>query len=910
MKTTPLTLLCALVALALLLSLWWWQRGDELTPVPADQPSAPPAAANVPAAPAMAPASDATKPPERTAAADASAASSELAAADGRFYDVLVVDEASQQSIAGAEVWAVDEAVRARYRTLPPDEFRALSREPDALAERFGRTMRSDANGRLRVFAHRSGVSLHGRHGGRYGRLRILGAAEPPADGHRLVLVADETLRVLVRDAAGQPAVDVPVDLRRRLADGREGDEVVGNERDTDRNGLVAFRHVQLVRRGEDGFHGKEAVAAFVVLVAIQGLPPVRAVLDASAPLPTEPVELQLPPCGSLSLRLLLAGKPLPEITSIALHAGPAEDDDARNHSWQQPVDGDGWAHFPFVPVQPTLFVLGRGEPMLQLPELAVPGPAAPGGAVRHEVELAERTVVLRGRVVDAEGRPLDGRNVPLSVDYEVGSSSGMGSLPLTDDGRFLRVILPSRGGDPAGEGAIRLARFGLRAEVDGQRLQGKVEPRTLQLGVNDLGDVRLHGDPIVCAGRLVGYAPPPQGRVGLVVEFARATKDGVEWQKEFTSSSRIADDGTFVVNGKPKQDRLRLLVVSAHLQPVAPVEFTLGQRGIAIPVVVGATWALDASLPNGGSLDDLQLMLRGGPADANVIERPEHEASFGDSPDPRRARLERRNDETVRATWAGLPPGTYTLCVELPGHGAPLHQRPGIVLPMPAGAQQPALDLREWMRWVQVELRHADGAPLPRQHWGIFPQPQAMLGDAVWGGTGQFTGRGQHLVGRSVRELLVAGDGFVPQRVAVAGDAVVAVMRPWPKLELALAPGTEVPEGMLVVASLAPATAVPPEARCRYGGSSGRLESRLLPEVRDDRFVDGRTALPIGDGLHRLTLYLRLGNVGCPLARAVPGEVVAGGLVVVTLDADDVRTAAERLRNMVGGQLPAGQPK
>jgi hypothetical protein len=354
----------------------------------------------------------------------------------------------------------------------------------------------------------------------------------------------------------------------------------------------------------------------------------------------------------------------------------------------------------------------------------------------------------------------------------------------------------------------------------------------------------------------------------------------------------------------------LRLLVASAHLQPVAPVEFTPGQRGLAIPVVVGATWALDASLPTGGSLDALHLVLRGGPADATVLAPLDDDMPFASLPDPRRARLERRNDEMLRATWAGLPPGTYTLCVELPGHGAPLHQRPGIVLPALAGAEPQSLDLREWLRWVQVELRRADGEPLPRQQRGIFPQPQPLTADAIWGGTAQSELRSQLLLGRSVRELLVVGDGFVPQRVAVAGDAVVAVMRPWPKLELALAPGTEVPEGMLVVASLAPATAVPPEARCRYGGSSRRLESRLLPEVRDDRFVDGRTALPIGDGMHRLTIYLRLGNLGFPLARATPGEVVAGGLVVVTLDVDEVRTAAERLRNMVGGQTPAGQPK
>jgi hypothetical protein len=37
---------------------------------------------------------------------------------------------------------------------------------------------------------------------------------------------------------------------------------------------------------------------------------------------------------------------------------------------------------------------------------------------------------------------------------------------------------------------------------------------------------------------------------------------------------------------------------------------------------------------------------------------------------------------------------------------------------------------------------------------------------------------------------------------------------------------------------------------------------------------------------------------------------VVASGHVVVTLDADEVRSVAERLRPAVGGQPSAGQPK
>jgi hypothetical protein len=50
--------------------------------------------------------------------------------------------------------------------------------------------------------------------------------------------------------------------------------------------------------------------------------------------------------------------------------------------------------------------------------------------------------------------------------------------------------------------------------------------------------------------------------------------------------------------------------------------------------------------------------MLRGGPADAIVLAPPADGMPFAKVPDPRPARLQRRNDETVRATWAGLPAG------------------------------------------------------------------------------------------------------------------------------------------------------------------------------------------------------------------------------------------------------------
>lgn len=902
MKKASLLLLFAALAL---LSLWWWQRGDELTPVPAEQPSASPAVTNVPAAPAVAPASDAANSPGRTAA-DASAASSEVAAADGRFYDVLVVDGASQQPIAGAEVWVVDEAVRARYRTLPADEYRALSREPDALAERFGRTARSDANGRLRLFASKKGVSLHGRHGGRYGRLGIVATREDPPDGHRLVLVADETLRVLVRDAEGRPAVDVPVDLRRRLADGSERDVVRGDERDTDASGLVAFPHVQRVRHGDDPGYEQEPAAALVVAVAIHGLPPVRAVLDASVPAPAEPVVLQLPACGALSVRFVIRGQSLPGVESVRMHAGPDGVLEAMNQAWTQAVDTDGWAHFPFVPVQPQLFVHAAAE--WRLPDFAVAGPGAPGVVARHEIELADRAIVLRGRVLGADDRPL--ARVVAQLHYGLTTAAGSGPLRLDDEGRFLCVFAASRPGDAEPPASLELNKFSLQLEVEGTQSRVKAEPRAVQIGINELGDLRVEAEPIACSGRLVGATLAAPVRVLLRVEVGRNTASGVQWQPDSACRGRVAADGTFVVNGTPKGDRLRLLVRNAQWLPVAPVEFLLGQRDLTITVADGETLAIECMLPTGDELGDLSLMLRGGPADATVPAEALSPTSR--RLDPRLAKLERRSEETVRATWAGLQPGTYTLCVELPGHGAPLHERPGVVLPPPDGAQQAPLDLREWLRWVRLDARRGDSSPLTDQKWLLFPQPQPLAADSVWGGMVAFGNRDQVLLGRGVSELLVVGEGFAPQRVAVTGDTVTVVVRPWSSLELALAPGTELPAGTKVQVMLASPIGVPRNVRFQAGGSAGNLDRRLQPDDRQLQaaVVDGRATLPIGDGPHRLTTSLQLGNFSLPLTRTTPSEVVAGGLVVVTLDAAEVAAVAERLRSVVGAEPPASEPK
>jgi hypothetical protein len=713
------------------------------------------------------------------------------------------------------------------------------------------------------------------------------------ADRQSSELAAGEMLQVRVLDFAGQPAVGVPIDLRQCFADGGEYDPIWNDARDTDAAGLVAFANLQKLRRGSAGPYAQQPVTAFAVVVQIHGLPSNRVVVPADLPLPQQPVELRLPPTGSLSLRFVLDGQPVAVLETIQLHAGPAGDHDARSRAWQRPVDADGWAHFPHVPLQPQLFASST-SPALRLSEFAVEGPLSAGASVRRELDLGSLGWVLRGRVLADDGSPLASTVLRMSYGWSFGSGSG----PLTTDaeGRFLLVWSPPS--TAAGNAPVELDEFALVFDPGSgaAATQCRVAKRTLHRGNNDLGDLRLLADPIVCAGRLLGFTGDPQS-LSLRIERGRGRPERLSWHSESETRCGVAPDGSFAVTGVLEPGRLRLQVAGAPLLPVAPVEFQLGQRGLEIPVVCGQALAFDCLLPPGGKAPDLVLSLRDGPADVAVPPDEEPHPALVRA-DRRQAQLVPRGGEQVRAEWSALVAGTYTLHVALPGHPAPLLELPGIAVPMPAAgdARVQPLDLRGLMRWLQIDVRVAGvGKPVPK-NWLLFPQPQPVGADVVWGGSMVSGNRGQMLLGPAVRELLVVGEGFVPQRVEVAGDAVSVVMQPWVELELLLAPGTELPAGTRVGVALRTPFAELDEQSFRTSRSGGSLGRSLQPQATAAEFVDGRATLLIGDGVHRLTVTLWRGNLGYPLPRATPGEVVAGGPVTVVLDAGEVRAVAERL--------------
>lgn len=903
-------LLFGALTLFALVGLWWSMRAVDPGLPPSNSPSAGLDEPEVAGSAATSSAPAATEDAGRMSALDPAAAGAAVLdreRADSQWHDVLVVDGATQQPVADATTWCVDNAVLAHYRSLPAAERSALASMPDGLAKRCGRVARSDTQGRVRVFASRAGFELHGSHGGRYGVLAVFSREAPVAKhGHRLVLLPDETLRARVFDAEGRPAAGVPLEIHARHADGAEV-QLWGKQRfETDAEGLGLFAHLQELRRSDPRAKAGEPAVALIVRVAIGGLGAEPAQVDATVPMPEEPVVLRLPPCGAMTVRFLFEGAPLPGVEEIALRTEPAPAGKA-GFQWLRPTDAEGAAHFPFVPVQHEMLVgtteLGRGI------EHAVVGPQTAGELVRREIDLADVAVAVCGRVLAADGTPL--ASTVLRLEYELSSSSGSssGSRPLATDHRGnFRVLwgvpgLAKSTTKTPGEQVLRAFALAHEDPVAG-RTEARIERRPLQLGTNDLGDVRLAAPPVVCRGRLVGFDGTPDG-LRFAVECATGSDETPSWRGSSQCSGTVAADGSFVVTGSVEKGRLRLHVHGAGWMSPPPVPFELGQSDLEVRLERGVPATIECLLPPDCSRESLSLVLRDGPADAAYRDRRELPARFGfpvGSGDRRFAMLELLDEATCRAAWRAIEPGRYRLCVELRGHPRPVLEVPDVVLPLPPGgdARLAPLDLRAVLHQVVLSIHEAEPSLAPsaeRSNWVVFPLPQPE--HERWSGVSLLGSGGPLLLAASVREILVTAPGYVPQRVAVEGDAVAVTMSRWPMLEVLLAPGTMVPEGLrigVLVRALRPAD---PEARFRTNSSEGRLATLLAPDSKVVPFEGGRALVPIGDGPHQLDVFLLDKVRDAAMAQQGPHQVAAGAPVTVSVDDAEVRRAAATLQTV-----------
>ena len=888
MKTKPLPLLCALAAVVLLLSGWWWQLGDEAAPMPVESPPV----ANEAAPTVAEPANTGALEPERSAAVDATAPTPKAAAT--ATFDILVVDAATRQPVADVEAFWSDATTRERVKQLPKEQARELWDSAERMAQQFGRSARSDRDGRLRVVADKQGCHVFARAGDRYGELAIYANSSPPEGGHRLLLARDEQLRVRVLDALGQPAERV----RLGLSFGTEPSSGVNPSYDTyaatDAEGMATLAHLQQLRRNRRGLDANHATTGCMVGIAIPGMPANPVVVAPGQPLPTEPIELRLPPTASLRVRCTVAGAPMHGLDRVRVHEGPKGDSNAHNRGIDERVDDDGWAWFRWLPADVPLFAKPSGMNVSFFQPVDVPALAI--GEVRElRIDFANEAIVLRGRLLDPAGVPM--ANESLMVEYGIGGGGGSVSMLTDDRGVFLHVVAKKLKSDAE---TWPLTRFELMP-FGRRELRFALPPRELRAGINELGDLHFGGEPLVCAGRLDGYERKRYG-ADLVLERQETDRrtGALSWRPLEQPKFGLGEGGVFMARGRVEPGRYRLRITAREYLPVAPIEFALGQGDLVVPLREAASLQVECLLPADTDASHLVLDLVGGPARSWI---PEDDDNHGPPADNRRGEPSQNRDDAATYRWSAVEPGTYTLRVTLRGSAEPVLEVAEVAVPRPAGGvpRLEPLDLRVAMRHVDLQLLDARGqdATMGAKVF-LLPHPDPQR----WSGTRLSSQPAKLLLPMRAQSILVLGDHSRPTTVVVPADVLEFVVRvePGPRVEITLADPAGIPEGLQLYVH-----AQPPVSRrtgtylLRDGGSrqAGGLHSLFHPEGSS---VVLRRGAPVGtvavvdDGPSTLMVYLQRGERSRGLGRVTPKEVVAGASVTITLDAAEVAAAAAAL--------------
>lgn len=894
MKKATTPLLFAFAAVALALSSWWWLRGDDAVPLPIEPPAAPQAIASAVVTatpqPAGGPTIASANSPERTAAVDATAAAGK--AEPTVSYDILLVDAETHQPVAEAEACWLDDAAGEKYRASLRSSGDDFDGDGERIARTFGSTARSDRDGRLRLALPRSGAMVVARAGDRYGVAHVGGNAPPPADGYRLLLARDESLSVRVLDAGGQPAARVRVGLAVHVEGYEPSVGSYNHLAHTDGQGLATFSHVQQYRTLAYGPAKGRSIAAFVVGIAIHGLAVPPLVVDATRPLPQQPLELRLPLTGALRIRFHLAGARLEALDSVRVHAGPAGDSAANNQAASAPVDGDGFAHLPWLPAGVTLFAAPLGADVSFVGDAEVP-PLVVGACRTHEVDIAQTAVVLRGRLLDVNGAPMAG--VGVRVDFQTDELGGSGGVQTNASGLFLHSMRR-----PKSKAPLALKKFEL-VPFERQDLRLSLPPRELQLGVNELGDLRFGDDPLVCGGRLDGYEAVGFG-VQLQLEreeFQRRT-GALAWRSLRDPRVGVGRDGRFAARGALPPGRYRLVVTTRDYLPVAPIEFRLGQDDLVVPMRTGARLAVRCLVPPSTDAHFLLLDLVGGPP-RDVV--PDAADSYFGPADNRRGHGQPRADGAIDYQWSAVEAGSYTLQVSLRGRSGVLHEVADVVMPPPAAGDPRlmALDLCGVVRTVEVRLLDVAGQPLSPDGYA-FVQPQSSAD--LWSGCYLDEHTRTVLLPTGAQQLLVVNEGFRPTSQLVPAEVTRCDVRceRWPQVELSLAPGTVVPAGCELfvhpVRSQPSATQRYEAGSARGRSSSGGLDNLLQSTGEPARFRSGteRSSVPVGDEPVGLYVALRCGDRQQRLKLVAPAQIVAGAPVTITLDADELAAAAAAL--------------
>jgi hypothetical protein len=879
------------IPVVIALGAWLLLRNNDGDPAPVAPPPVEKPAAQSEAASAVEVTKDVVPAPAEAAVVRTSVASESTQPPipdDAKWLDVLVVDAATQQPIADAEVRWMTSATYAQVQALPEKERPALYNDQELVARRFGWTTHSNATGIARIAGDANGANVYGYSEGRYGNSYFGGQRPLPNGGWRLELVPDKTLRAQVLDFANQIAVGVPVRIHRYDTTGTEKTNWVGIQHQTTAapDGIAEFKHIQVWPN-----KAEIEVASWQVAFEIPGYGGAGTEFAPNNP-PSEPIVLQMPATGRLTARLLHKGQPLTRGVTFSAYVGKPGDSYQWNTAPQLPVDGDGWARFPHVALGGSLNVLARvGAASV---DQAAEAPTSNGQEVRAELTTDE-LYVLTGRLLGPDGKLLTDASVSANFDMDI--MSGGGQIETDSQGRF--VWLTTKGYKEA----TRIKHLVLsQSPVGSSPLRVSVPPRDIVRGINDLGDLQLTTGPLIVAGSFESDSSDTPLQLQFTIQrlSEQRERNGAErWNAVDGVTIAQQPDHTFEVRGETQVGRHRIFFPGYGHLPIKPIEFAIGTKDLVIPVMLGSQLTATCIPPEELPANRLRGVLK---PNGEVPAEPDP-GRWGSGFD-RYTATPWGGSDPAQMRWNALPAGSYTLELGTLGVASSLLAIPDVVVPQPKDGDPRLqnIDLRGKINTLKVQVTLRPKATEQNRTPIVFPMPQAN--EKEWLGLQVREGELVIPTPPGQTELLIACDGYKPQRILAAEREVKVTLEPWPSVELLLANLPELPMGVTLGVILHNRESAKQYRDMRFSteNQGGGIESLLALPYSSNEVKEGRATVQIGDGSYSISAYLRSKEGGRTqaLKSLTPKEIQGGpnlAPITVQWSEDELRAALEELQ-------------
>lgn len=364
----------------------------------------------------------------------------------------------------------------------------------------------------------------------------------------------------------------------------------------------------------------------------------------------------------------------------------------------------DGRARYEHVGLGLPLVALASA-PALDFADHDFEGPKLAAEIVHATVALRNAASIVRGRLLDVEGRALSQRTVEASATrVDAGRRRGYERLFETEtkpDGTFAGKLSSLWDG-------VDISRVDLLVPMNGcspARVEVACPPATIERvplphAVIELGDVIVHPPPLaplVVAGRVVDESGRPKSGATIEICAMPAPAPPV-WSDTLVAS---ADDGRFEIRATIDAARVRVRAVT-YRRSSAPVEVAVGATDIVLALREPGTILGTVLLPQGLDVDAFDLNLRA------------HESATGDS---RRPSSYEWNDEGVfrSVVW----PGRYGL--EIQFEETTLAKLDDIDVVAGATVRLGPIDLREKLHAIEVNVVDERGEPVSEGDVGAF---------------------------------------------------------------------------------------------------------------------------------------------------------------------------------------------